>query len=64
MYSIKKETDYVIVTCVVFSTRPDREKCLSIKVYESVILRNVQKLPNFSCSNFSVWKVGMNKQKL
>ena len=40
------------------------QECLSTKFCESVILRNVQKLPAFSCGNIHVWKVGMNKHKL
>ena len=40
------------------------ETPLYTKFYESVILRNVPKLPNFSCGNISVWKVGVDKHKL
>ena len=61
MYVKYQEGNRFFVTSVVFSSHSGM---FIHQVYESVILRNVQKLPNSSCGNISVRKVGRNKHKL
>ena len=63
LYSSVCTVSRLYVTSVVSAAAQECFKT-STKFYESVILRNILNVPNFSSGNISVWKVGMNKTKL